>query len=104
MKVPFNFPAQNLACILEACPGRSTCASQESSTKVSVSEEPRGRAPQNRTGPAQHRQNLSLRAEESSKAEEEVDNGKEDWPAGVRHVPADEGEEDENWHKIGEED
>ena len=33
-----------------------------------------------------------------------MDSGKEDWPAGVRHVPADEGEEDEDSHKIGEED
>ena len=45
-----------------------------------------------------------LRAEESSKEEEEVDNGNEDWPAGVRHVPADESEEDEDSLKIGEED
>ena len=95
---------ENLACILEACPGRSTCASYESSTKVSVSEEPRGASStkSHRTDAAFPK--LELRAEESSKAEEEVDNGKEDWPAGVQDVPADEGEKDEDWHKIGEED
>ena len=85
-------PGLTLAVLIT--PAMEVSEPQESSTKVSVSEEPRGRAP----GAASPRP--ELRAEENSKAEEEVDSGKEDWPAGVRHVSASEDRDEEDPFKI----